>query len=243
MANRFSSFIRKKLLGKNQNLISLDQPYEVMRRLLKGRQVTGIIDAGASDGRISKRLLGEFPEAHLYAFEPNPFYAQSLQDYAGEDSRFHPYSVALSDHEGNDALHVTQNRGCTSLLPPTKLLKTIAPQGSTLESVEKVQTVTIDEWARQNGDPAIQLIKLDIQGAELKALRGATGLLQRSTLLVYTEIWFNCPYEAGAIYSEIDLFLREQGFIVYDIFKPRYNTNGLIVWGNAIFLNTERLAI
>jgi len=90
MTNPFSSFMKKKLLGKNQNLVSLDEPYEVMAHILKDCEVTGIIDAGASDGRISKRLLRKFPAADVYAFEPNPLYTETLKQYAKDDSRFHP---------------------------------------------------------------------------------------------------------------------------------------------------------
>jgi len=243
MSNQISSFIKKKLLGKNNNLISLDKPYEVMRRLLKGHDITGIIDAGASNGRISKRLLRKFPAADAYAFEPNRLYFDSLQQYTKENPRFHPYFLALSDHEGNADLHITRSPGSTSLLMPGRRLKEIDPRGSGAERLEKVQIVTIDDWAEHNGNLAIQLMKFDIQGGELKALRGATRMLQYSTLLVYTEIWFNCPYEDGAIYSEIDLFLRKYGFVLYDIYKPKYNSNRLIMWGNAIFLNAERLGI
>lgn len=243
MANRLSSFIKKKLLGKNKNLVSLDEPYEVMARLLKSHQVTGIIDAGASDGRVSKRLLRKFPKACAYAFEPNPFYAEMLKQYAKDDPRFHPQFLALSDHEGTADLHITESPGCTSLLSPGKPLEEISPHGASVKSVEKIRIVTIDEWARRNANPAIQVMKFDIQGEELRALRGAVRVLHSSTLLVYTEIWFNCPYEGGAIYSEIDLFLREHGFVLYDLYKPKYNAKGLIMWGNAIFLNVRRLGM
>jgi len=64
-----------------------------------------------------------------------------------------------------------------------------------------------------------------------------------STLLVYTEIWFNCPYEGGAIYSEIDLFLRKYGFVLYDMYKPKYNPNGLIMWANAIYVNPQKVSL
>ncbi len=243
MTNRFSSFAKKKLLGKNQNLISLNEPYGVMANLLKDCAVTGMIDAGASDGRISKRLLRKFPSAHIYAFEPNPLYAETLEQYAKEECRFHPQFLALSDQEGDADLHVTESPGSTSLFTPGKRLKQMDSQGSSVKSLEKVKVVTIDEWAKRNDDPAIQLMKFDIQAAELKALRGAVHVLRSSTLLVYTEICFNPMYEEGAIFSEIDLFLREYGFVLYDMFKPKYNPNGLILWGNAIFLNTERLGI
>jgi len=86
-------------------------------------------------------------------------------------------------------------------------------------------------------------MKFDIQAGELRALRGAVRVLQSSTLLVYTEIWFNPVYNGGAIYSEIDLFFREYGFALYDMFKLKYNPNGLIMWGNAIFLNVRRLGM
>jgi FkbM family methyltransferase len=241
MANKVSTFIKKKFLGKNKNLISLDEPFEVIRRLLKGHNVTGIIDAGASDGRISRRLLRKFPEAQAYAFEPNPLYFDSLQHYAKEDSRFHPYFLALSDHEGSTELYITQSPGNTSLLKPGKRLKEIDPRGSCVKSSEKVQLVAIDNWAERNGNIDIQLMKFDIQGGELKALHGATRVLTNSTLLVYTEIWFNCPYEGGAIYSEIDLFFREHGFALYDIYKPKYSLTGLIMWANAIFVDLQKL--
>ncbi len=222
-------------------MVSFDEPFEVIACLLKDCHVTGIIDAGASDGRVSKRLLRKFPAAHAYAFEPNPFYAEMLKQYAKDDPRFHPQFLALSDHEGTADLYVTESPGCTSLFAPGNRLKEIEPEAGRVRTLEKVETIRIDEWAKRNGDTAIQLMKFDIQGGELKVLQGATRVLQSSTLLVYTEIWFNGAYEGGAIYSEIDSFFREHGFVLYDIFKPKYNANGLIMWGNAIFLNVRRL--
>jgi FkbM family methyltransferase len=243
MANRLSSFIKRKIIGKNKNLISLDEPYQVMARLLKNHRVTGMIDAGASNGRISRRLLQQFPAAHVYAFEPNPLYAETLRQYAKDDNRFHPQFLALSDHEGTATLHVTESPGSTSLFTPGSRLAQIEPQGANVKSTEQVELVTIDRWAQRNGDPAIQLMKFDIQAGELKALQGAVRVLEASTLLVYTEIWFNPAYDGGAIYSEIDLFLRECGFALYDIFKPKYGPNGFLMWANAIFLNIRRLGL
>jgi FkbM family methyltransferase len=243
MAGRLGLLIKKKLLGKNKNLVSLDEPYEVMARLLKSHPVTGIIDAGASDGRVSRKLLRKFPAAHAYAFEPNPLYTETLKQYAKDDPRFRPQFLALSDHEGRATLHVTESPGSTSLFVPGSRLNEMEPEGASVKSLEQVELVTIDRWAQRNGDPAIQLMKFDIQAGELKALRGAVRVLRSSTLLVYTEIWFNPVYDGGAIYSEIDLFLREHGFALYDIFKPKYNPRGLIMWANALFLNVGRMGL
>ncbi len=243
MANKFSSFLKKRLLGKNRNMVSFDEPFEVMPRLLKGHKVTGIIDAGASNGRISKRLLRRFPAAQAYAFEPNPLYTETLKQSAKDDPRFHPQFLALSDSEGQATLHVTESPGSTSLFAPGKRLEEMTPEGASVKSNEKVELVTIDNWAKRNGDLAIELMKFDIQGGELKALRGAVRTLQSSTLIVYAEISFNPLYEGGALYSEIDLFLREHGFGLYDMYKPKYGPNGLVMWANAIFVNLQRLGL
>jgi FkbM family methyltransferase len=243
MANKLSSLIKKKLFGKNRNLVSFDEPFGVMARLLKHQRVTGIIDAGASNGRISGILLRKFPAAEVYAFEPNPLYSQTLEKYAKDDQRFHPQFLALSDHEGRATLHVTESPGSTSLFTPGKRLKQMQPEGASVKRREEVDLVTIDQWAQRNGDLAIQLMKFDIQAGELRALRGAKHTLSSSTLLVYTEICFNAIYDDGGLYSEIDLFLREHGFGLYDIYKPRYGPNGLLLWANAIFVHAERLGV
>lgn len=243
MGSRLGTLIKKRLVGKNRNLASFDEPYDIMAHLLKGHRITGIIDGGASDGRISRRLLRQFPTAHVYAFEPNPWYTETLRQYAKADDRFHPQFLALSDHEGTATLHVTESPGSTSLFTPGSRLAEIEPQGASVKGAEQVELVTIDQWARRHGDPAIQVMKFDIQAGELKALQGAVRVLRSSTLLVYTEIWFNPGYEGGAIYSEIDLFLRKCEFALYDMFKPRYGPDGFLMWANAVFVNTRRLGL
>ena len=84
-------------------------------------------------------------------------------------------------------------------------------------------------------------MKFDIQDAELMALRGAQSTLSRSTLLVYTEIWFNSSYDGGALFWEVDQLLRECGFILYEIFQPKYHKSGSLFWGNAMYLHAGRM--
>jgi FkbM family methyltransferase len=241
MSNRLSKFLKKKLLRKDQNLISINDPYDVISQLLAGRSVGGILDAGASNGHISKRLLRRFPDARVYAFEPNGSYRDELAAYAEKDARFCPQFFALSDSEGIETLHITESPGNTSLCRPTDGLKKIDPAGSPVRAVEQVATVVIDQWVKRNGDVPIELMKFDIQGGELKAMRGGRSVLTRSTQLVYTEVWYNSIYEGGALFSDIDLFLRECGFVLYDVFKPRYNMQQQLMWGNALYLKTDLL--
>ncbi len=243
MSNSIGVFLKKTILRKSGNLVSLEDPFDVMPRLLQGRSVTGILDAGAGYGRISRKLIRRFPQAHVFAFEPNELYAGTLRQFAEAEPRFHPYSAALSDETGRAFLNVTSSPGSTSLLTPGGRMRDSFHQEVSVEDRREVGVTTIDDWVRSNGTPSLELLKFDIQGAELKALRGATCALRDSVLLVYSEVWFNPGYEAGALFSEIDSFLRSCGFVLYDFYKPKHDRRGVIIWGNAIFVHASRLGM
>jgi len=221
----------------------LDKNYTAIERLLRGRRITGILDAGASNGRISKRYMRMFPEAQVFAFEPQPLYRSSLQRIAQENPRFHPYFAALSDARGTMDLHITRSPGTTSLFRPESRMQALYPSETVPVTTEKVEVLTIDVWADDHGRPEIQLMKFDIQGAELKALKGGTRTLRGSTLLVYTEVFFNSLYQGGAVFGEIDHCLRDFGFVLYNIFKPRSDKNGMLIQADAIYIHAERLRI
>ena len=241
MANRFRRLLSKFILSTKNNLVSLEKPYQTIAHLLKEHPITGIIDAGASNGSVSRRLLRFFPKADVYAFEPNPLYTERLLAYSREEKRFKPNFKALSDHEGMTKLYITHSPGSTSLFRALNIRNETYSQGMKLKNVAHVEAVTIDNWIASNGNLNIQVIKFDIQGGELSALKGATNALSNSILLVYTEIIFTPLYQGGALYSEIDLYLRESGFELYDIYGPKYTSKGQLAWANAIFINSSKL--
>ncbi len=241
MSNMLSVLIKKKLFAKGRNLVSVEEPFSLMPKLLKSCKVNGIIDAGASNGRISRRFLRWFPDAKVYAFEPNPAYYNDLTEYAKSDARFCPQFLALSDCKGSFELNITSSRGNVSLLKPAKHLKDYDPDGSVINKTETVEVVTIDDWVRENSSPSIELLKFDIQGNELKALKGADRTLREKVLLIYTEVCFNSLYDEGAIFSQIDILLREYGFELYDFYGPKYSSDGVLLWANAIFIHRQRI--
>lgn len=241
MSNFLSIYIKKNILSKGKNLVSFDEPFGEMATLLKGCEVTGVFDVGASNGRLSRRMSNNFPNAQVYGFEPNPAYEESLKEMSKDNPRFHPQYLALSDCKGQFDLNITASRGNTSLLKPAQHLKDVDPSGSVIERVQKVEVTTIDDWVAANDNVDIQVMKFDIQGNELKALKGAKKLLEGPVLAIYTEICFNPMYDGGAVFAEIDLNLRQYGFELKDIYRPKYGPSGLLMWANAIYLNTERI--
>ena len=241
MGKPLRSLIRHVLFRGKGNLLSLDDCFDTMKKLLAGQEVTDILDAGASDGRISRRLLRRFPQATAWAFEPHPTYTDELMAHQERDPRFRPQFVALSDQPGTIEFYETRWVGQTSRFAPSERLVKLHPHSAEARRKTSVPAVRLDDWAQQNGDPPIQVMKFDIQAGELLAMRGATRILESSALLVYTEIYFNRMHEGGALYSELDLFLRERGFVLYNIYGVRADPRDMLVYGDAIFVHAQRL--
>ena len=243
MANAIKRLMGRALFPASGGLVSFDDPYAALSRLLRHHRVTGILDAGASHGRVSQRLLRAFPNAHLYAFEPNPLYAKPLAELARRIPRFHPFALALSDHDGPVDFYLTQSPGTTSMFAPNERLHRIYPSETAVRTVSTVTATTIDHWSVQQGKPELHLMKLDIQGGELNALKGAATMLRTTTLAVYTEVFFNALYTGGALWSEIDLLLRESGFVLYTLLKPRADRQGTLIQANAVYAHAGRLGL
>jgi FkbM family methyltransferase len=214
-----------------------------MQKLLKGHNITGIMDAGASDGRVTRKFLKTFPEATAYLFEPHPIYREKLQQYAKLDERITPQFIALSDTDGELELNLNQQTGMTSIFDTNKLSAELFPKGELSKQPTTVPVKTIDSWRELNGNPPFHIMKFDLQAAELKALQGAHNTLTESTLLIYTEIFFNPLYEGGALFSQIDLLLREYGFNLYNIYKPKASADGMLLWANAIYVNSNKIKL
>jgi FkbM family methyltransferase len=239
MAKLLRSLLRRTLFGKRGNLVSLDDPIPTMARLIEGRQVRAIVDAGASDGRVSRRLLESFPDATVYAFEPNPDYEQALGAFAASESRFKPQLCALADAAGRRPLHITRSPGATSFFQPSALLHEYETQSGEIVRTIEVPTTRLDDWAAERSLAGIDVIKLDVQGGELGVLEGATRLLHGSVSAVYTEVLFNPLYDGAALFADLDHFLRVRGFALFNLYGPKADCHGGLLWANAIYTRAD----
>jgi FkbM family methyltransferase len=211
--------------------------------LLGSQAVSTIVDAGASDGRITRRLLSAFPRATAYLFEPNPEYAEALQAYARADKRVRPQFLALADKQGELEFFQTASRGSCSLLKPSGELSEGFPQDAAVRGVRRVRAVRLDDWVHEAGLAGVDVMKFDIQGGELAAFRGGREVLSASTKAVYTEVWFRRMYEGGAVFAETDAFLRDLGFVLVNLYKPKTDARGFLLWANALYIHGGRVAV
>ncbi len=89
--------------------------------------------------------------------------------------------------------------------------------GVVVEAVEEVQVTTIDEWVRKGSPPRVDVLKMDIEGAELRALRGARDTLSRFRPVIVVELLDLALRRCGASADEVRGLLAQSGYTLWQI--------------------------
>jgi FkbM family methyltransferase len=146
-----------------------------------------IVDVGAHAGQFSKLFARMAPLGRVYAFEPSA-YARSIMVPALRFNRIRNVtltSAGLSDTAGPLILHTPLKRS-SALGYGIAHLGPGGADGATLDQV--VSLTTLDTFATQQEFRRLDLIKADIEGWEMRALKGGQHTLTRFRPTLYLEI-------------------------------------------------------
>lgn len=155
------------------------------------------LDIGANVGAISLALGYLAPYGKVYAFEPSKYNFQYLARNLHENGMHHVEPVQLGAYDQNVQLQFSyvDFGGGWSHITTYQARHGIQ---------EMVQCVKIDDWVRDRGIEKVDLIKLDVEGAEYKAVLGAEQTIVRMKPDLVVE--FN-PKAHTSIFGEDPSFL------------------------------------
>ncbi len=225
----------KKLVGKvmrnlGYTISKFRDPYQEMLEFVDASSDMHIIDGGAYIGGITQCFADKFPNAHIHAFEPQLRFYQNLKETYNNLSRVHIYDYALSDFQGETVFYINEEAYTSSLSRPT-----VSYMHQKKEVTVKV--TTLDGWAKKEGVQP-KIIKLDLQGFELAALRGGSGVLAE-TDLVLCEINFVPRYQEMSTFDEVVAYLSDHGFALFRFYDIRNNNKGHLEMGDALFVKKD----
>ena len=188
----YSSLLSYKLSGELAPLLaSAERDYDPYS-LLPTDRFRRCLDGGAYDGDTARALLDAAPTVReIVCAEPDERNYRHLLAYRDREKRatVTPLQVALSDAPGVASLFASGNRN-SSLF-----------RSSHSARAEQVEVKTIDELV---GETPLDFIKLDVEGAEAAALRGARGTLARSR----PALLISCYHRSEDLFS-LPLLLSE----------------------------------
>jgi FkbM family methyltransferase len=201
----------------------------------KGIRYSTVVDLGCADGSfyLTHAALGVFADSIVVNVDANPLYESSLKaikdvvgghyliaavtDRSGEvemTTSVHPYwnSLCAEDHPYWDAVrHLHRNK-----------------HGSM-----KVPAITLDDVVRKFDLKPPFLLKLDVQGSEVEALRGGSEMLEHTGVVI-------CETAIGE-FEAVNRTLVGAGFDLFDVTALNWLRDRSLGWFYPVYLN-RRLA-
>lgn len=176
------------------------------------------IDAGANIGLYSlfaAQVVGH--EGRVVAIEPSNREFQRLTDNCSINGelRIEAVKVALSETTGTAELQVAtdEHAGHNTLgsfsYPMTKL-----------KEKERVELDTLDNVVTRHALHWVDVIKMDIEGGELLALRGATSVLERYRPVLFLELFDTALRTQGSSAQKVVDHLHGKGYLLYRFDGP-----------------------
>jgi FkbM family methyltransferase len=202
------------------------------RRILGGDLAT-VVDIGANRGQFSLAVRRWSPKARAIAFEPLPIAAAAFRRVFQGDSKVTLHEAAIGPRAGEATIHVSGADDSSSLLPISTLQTELYP-GTEEIGTQTVKVGRLSDFisAKEVISPA--LLKVDVQGYELDALRGCSELMQGFDYII-VECSFKELYEGQALAHEIIRFLDACGFGLRNVYNLEYDRRDQAVQGDFCF--------
>jgi FkbM family methyltransferase len=206
--------------------------------------VNEILDIGSWHLEQSLELNRLFPNSNVTAFEPVPeSYQQCVnkRNLLTEDikSKISVFNLAISDFNGKSPFYPVDlltsshpNIGASSLLKFKEGLNGSFFNETWNQKEIIVDCLTLDNWCDINSKKNIDVIWIDVQGAELNVFKGAEKTL-KNTKVIFTEVGLKPYYEGHSMRDDIDNFLINLGFIEI---KESFELNGFDYEANTIYI-------
>jgi FkbM family methyltransferase len=230
-----------------------ETPY--LADLLSGAPVC--LHVGASDGRHTYVMTQVAPKARIYAFEPSAFTFQVLRKcmaWHGIARQVTPVHAAVAEKPGQ-LLLVTPKKMSGRMGRAYAFVAEAAPEGAARPDLQDrgadlqpTPVVTLDGYCAEHGVGQVDFIRMDIEGAELRALQGAAGILDRDRPHVLIEIhptMLSARF-GGSAEAVVELF-RSRGYRMFALNGDRLEERSAVVpdlpWKDYFFVHPSRAAL
>lgn len=185
------------------------------------REGMTVFDVGANVGELTL-LFSRFAGAggKIHAFEASGAAFARLETVCRAAGRRNVAlnHLALADKKGSIKLHVYADE---YLAFNSQAARPLADYGLNLEpvAVEETAATTVDEYCAEKQIERIDLLKIDVEGAELQVLRGARKMLEAKRVGCLTFEFGQTTFDMGNRPEEIEDFLGGMNYEIRNIVK------------------------
>lgn len=194
-----------------------------------------ILECGASVGPMISLYLKLFSNPRVYAFEPQPQFVKIIKEKFSGNENVKVFQNAVGNKNQKLKFNVLNRPTASSFMAPTVMNKKYHNEQVDVKKVIEVEQVRLEDVIKEK---EVDFMKLDLQGYEIEALKGAEKLL-KNIKVITTEIEFIEEYKGQPLFGDIDVYLRSKGFYLYNLYELFTQPDGQLTAGDAIYLNKK----
>ena len=178
------------------------------------REGMTVFDVGANVGELTL-LFSRFAGAAggVHAFEPGGLAFERLETVCRAASlrNVRLNRLALAEEEATVSLHVYDE---DYLSWSTRAARPLEDYGIDVKpvAVEEVPATTLDLYCERNGVASIDLLKVDVEGAEFQVLAGARRMLRERRVRCVTFEFGQATFDMGNSPERFEAYLRDVGY-------------------------------
>ncbi len=191
-----------------------------------------VIEAGANIGSETLLISKKLTKGTIYCFEPNPYSYERLKINISinELTNVHTYDYALGEEDSEIKFHIYPKGFCNSGMS-SKYMETPITHEIT------VAQKTVDSFIIENNITKLDFIKMDIQGAEMDLITGASETLKKFKPTIFTEA---CePYNDTKKLYELLVSLGYDVFLIKDLKTEKFNSINEVKDGNWLAISKK----
>jgi len=203
------------LLGKGAGTgWAMDAEITAAKKTIKNSSPV-IFDIGAYIGEWSFLMHRAFPQAQIFMFEPQPNCKPEIMAKNIPNATLIP--CAVSSAKGPAKLHTCDHAAYIASLHPR--LDSYFKKNQFIDI--EVNTVTIDDMVKEHALERIDFLKMDIEGHELEALKGAAKSLEHGVILALSFEFGSGNINSRTYFRDFFELLNSYNYAIYRILPSR----------------------
>lgn len=197
--------------GKGYGTSSIRQENALVHKLLN-RQPQLAIDIGGNIGEYTAEVRRRNPLAEIHTFEPSSTNVGELRHRFRDDKNIFIVPFAVSDKVGAATLYSDDHGSGLASLTQRKL----DHFGIDFNVKESIDTIRFEDyWIKALNARHLDIVKIDIEGHELAALKGFGNAISSTSVFQFE--FGGCNIDTRTFFQDFWYFFKEHEFEIFRI--------------------------
>ena len=211
----------------------IDNHRKGLERIRKlGFHPSMVLDIGANEGHWTRSVKPVFPNAAFFMIEATPVHEPSLKQVG------HPFEITLVGDANKTVMMHMETRGALLKSATGNSIYSEAAAGQGAFATRPRQMLRLDDLLAARNQPPAQLMKLDVQGAELDVLAGAPNTLA-SVEVIVVEVLVVAWNTGGPLWFEVHAELERLGYQLFDVLEMARGGTGMLLFVDLLFVRKD----